>query len=222
MPDVSLLAVFLVGLLGGTHCAGMCGGVVAVLSGQLRPGVPALPFHFAYSAGRIASYTAAGAIAGALGASGARIFHDILPIQTGLFVLANVMLIALGAYLAGFGRFVMRLEAAGGWVWRHVEPYSRRWIPVRHWRQALSLGVVWGWLPCGMVYSVLITALATGSAARGALTMAAFGLGTLPNLLAMGLFAMQVKAMLQRPWVRRTAGTLTASYGVWGLAHVLH
>ena len=88
--------------------------------------------------------------------------------------------------------------------------------------RALGLGVLWGWLPCGLVYSVLITALAAGSAGQGALIMAAFGLGTLPNLLAIGLFWESLRGWVQAPPVRRTAGLLVIGFGVYGLYKVAY
>jgi sulfite exporter TauE/SafE len=94
-------------------------------------------------------------------------------------------------------------------------------MPIRHHGQALVAGVLWGWLPCGLVYSVLVSALAAGSPGRGALLLLAFGLGTLPNLLLMGWAADSLRSFTRQPWLRRVAGALVAGLGVWGLVQIL-
>ncbi len=117
--------------------------------------------HLAYSAGRIASYAAAGAIMGLIGGAGL-MFNHILPVQLLFYVLANLVLVGLGLYLAGLGNRLARLESLGAWLWRRVQPYSARFVPVDTVAKAFALGTLWGWLPCGLVYSVLATALVSG------------------------------------------------------------
>lgn len=216
----ALLAVFLVGLLGGTHCIGMCGGIVAAISLQLPGERGRFGYHLAYNSGRILSYALAGGIAGAVGAT-TLLLKGFWPVQQVLYGVANLMLVALGLYLAGLWQAVTRIERLGGLLWQRVQPFSRHFLPVRRPAQAFVLGALWGWLPCGLVYSVLISALASGTATRGAATMLAFGLGSLPNLLAMGVFAQQLQAVAKNPWVRRAGGALVAGYGAWGLARLL-
>lgn len=220
MLEQSLFAIFLVGLLGGTHCVGMCGGIVTAISMQLPGEGTRFSYHFAYNAGRILSYTIAGGLAGAVGAS-TLLLEGMWPVQQGLYALASLMLIALGLYLAGLWQAVTQIERLGGLLWRRIQPFSKTLLPVRNPAQAFLLGVLWGWLPCGLVYSVLITALASGSAISGSLAMLAFGLGTLPNLIAMGLFAQQLQAFTRHLWVRRVAGLLVAGFGFWGLARLV-
>ena len=153
-------AVFLTGLLGGVHCAGMCGGIVAALSGQA--GSRRLPLHLAYNGGRVASYAAAGALAGAAGGLGL-LLDGVLPVQLALYVLANLMLIALGLYLAGVSSVVAGTERLGLALWRRIQPLTRGLLPADTLPRALGLGVLWGWLPCGLVYAVLATALLSGN-----------------------------------------------------------
>jgi len=216
MLELSYFSAFLVGLLGGGHCVGMCGGIVAAVSLSLPGARPHFGYHLAYNAGRVASYTLAGVIAGLVGASS--LFLDgVLPVQKALYLLANLMLVVLGLYLAGIWQGVLVLERAGHVLWRRLQPLSRHFLPVRSLRQAFALGLVWGWLPCGLVYSVLVAALAAGSAARGGLLMLAFGLGTLPTLLAMGLATVRLKGLLQNVWVRRASGLLVLCLGAAGL-----
>jgi hypothetical protein len=216
MSEQSLFALFLVGLLGGTHCVGMCGGIVAAISMQLPGQGTRFSYHFAYNAGRILSYAVAGGLAGAVGAS-TLLLEGMWPVQQVLYGLANLMLVALGLYLAGLWQAVTQIERLGGLLWRRIQPLSKSLLPVRNPAQAFLLGTLWGWLPCGLVYSVLITALASGNAISGAASMLAFGLGTLPNLIAMGLFAQQLQTLTKNIWVRRAAGLLVAGYGAWGL-----
>lgn len=216
MLELSLISAFLVGLLGGGHCAGMCGGIVSAVSLSLPGQKPKVGYHFSYNAGRIASYALAGALAGLLGSSSLFLNH-LMPIEQILYLLANLMLVALGLYLAGWWRGALVLERAGGTLWKHIQPWSKKFLPVRTWRQAFVLGLLWGWLPCGLVYSVLVAALATGAAWQGALLMLAFGLGTLPTLLAMGMAAVGLKQFLQKSWVRQGSGMLVLAFGLLGL-----
>lgn len=219
MADFSIIAVFLVGLLGGVHCLGMCGSIVGILTAQLPKGRERWPFHLAYNGGRLASYMAAGALSGAIGRAGL-LLRDAVPVQHLLFALSSLMLIALGLYLAGVWNMVRRIERAGGVLWRHLQPLARGLLPVTTPARALLLGTLWGWLPCGLVYSVLVTALASGSAQSGALVMLAFGLGTLPNLLAIGLFWENIGRLAQSPRLRTVAGMLVAGFGAYGLVKV--
>lgn len=213
MPESSYLALFLVGFLGGAHCIGMCGGIVSALS----MGSGARPLlHLAYSAGRILSYGVAGMIAGAVGGASLALSGQ-MPIRIILFVLANLMLVALGIYLMGATRALAFTERFGHKLWRHVQPLTRRYLPARTVAQAFPLGVLWGWLPCGLVYSALVSALTSGSAMRGAGMMLAFGLGTLPSLLLAGLLAVRLKQFAARPVVRFLAGLLVLAFGLRGL-----
>lgn len=212
MPESPFLALFLVGLLGGTHCVGMCGGIVGALAmgGGRKPGL-----HLAYNAGRIASYAAAGALAGAIGEAGIAL-SGTLPVRMLLFAFANAMLVALGLYLMGATRVLAFSERLGQGLWRKISPMTRQFLPARTVAQAFPLGLLWGWLPCGLVYSALVTALTSGSALRGAGMMVAFGVGTLPTLLLAGLLAVRLNEYLARPVLRRAAGLIVLSFGLWG------
>lgn len=216
MLEFSLAAALLAGLLGGGHCVGMCGGIVGAVTMTLPGSKPKLPFVLAYNLGRIGSYGVAGGIAGAVGASSFFLDH-VLPVEKVLYALASLMLVLLGFYLAGIWRVLTRLEALGDRLWQHLQPYSKRLLPVRTLPQSLMLGVLWGWLPCGLVYSVLVAAVATGSPVQGGLLMLAFGLGTLPTLLAMGMAAVRLKKLLQHLWFRRLSGLLIAGFGLLAL-----
>jgi sulfite exporter TauE/SafE len=189
----AFLLAFVVGLLSALHCIGMCGGVVGTLSFSLpartpRGGPSFVLYQLAYNAGRVISYALVGAIFGMLGealiAGGAHVW-----LQDALRWLAAVVVVGIGLYIAGwFPRFT-RIERIGEPVWRWLEPVGRRLLPVTSLSRALLFGAVWGWLPCGLVYTMLLSAPAQGDPVSGALYMALFGLGTLPVMLVTGLFA---------------------------------
>jgi len=216
MPDSTFVALFLVGLLGGGHCVGMCGGIVGALALQGNGARPRWPLHLAYNAGRIASYAIAGAIVGALG-SLTLVAGPTLPLRQGLYLLASLMLVAMGLYLIGMTGSLAWLERAGQGIWRRIQPLTARFLPVRGVAQALPLGLLWGWLPCGLVYSALVSALATGSVLRGAGAMLAFGLGTLPNLLLAGYVFVRFRSFAQARAVRLLSGLLVLGFGLVGL-----
>ena len=228
MSGPALLPVFVVGLLGSVHCAGMCGGIVGALSvtpamGRtipIRP-VPAarapLANVVAYNAGRIGSYMAAGALAGGL-AQGAHAVARLPALQAGAYWAANLMLAALGLYLMDAWHGLARLEQGGQVVWRSVRPLLRKVGPLDGPARMFMAGGLWGWLPCGMVYSVLVTAMLSGSVVDGALVMLAFGLGTLPMLLGLGLLGARLRGWLQHPRVRLACGIVVLGFGLLGLA----
>jgi uncharacterized protein len=220
MPDSGFFAVFLIGLLGGVHCAGMCGGIVSALTLQMpvrsEGQAPSWTLHLAYNLGRIGSYSIAGAVMGAIGSFGL-LLNNALPVQMTLYIAANLMMVALGLYLTGMTQTLAFTERAGQWLWRRVQPVTKRFLPVRGIGQAFPLGMLWGWLPCGLVYSVLAMTLLTGSATRGALTMLAFGLGTLPNLMLAGLLLARFRNIVQGRALRLGSGILVLSFGGCGL-----
>ena len=215
--DNSYLAAFIVGLLGGVHCLGMCGGIVAALSlGMEVDGGRGRQWRLlaGYNLGRIASYTLAGAVVGLLGML-ALGFAGIQQLRLLFQLVAALMMIALGLYLGGWWLGLARIEKAGALWWRLLEPFGRRLIPVRDVTGAVTVGAIWGWLPCGLVYSILIWALSAGDPLRGALLMLSFGLGTLPNLMLMGVFAASMQRFVQDARVRRLAGAMVIVLGLW-------
>lgn len=208
------LALAATGFASGVHCVGMCGGIVCAFCAN-GGGVPR---QLAFNLGRISSYAAAGAAAGLAGGAGAWI-AGALPAQTALYALANVMLLLVGLHLAGVGGWLARIESLGAPLWRRLQPLAARLLPARTPAQAYAAGLVWGWLPCGLVYGALAAAAFAGSPAAGALAMLAFGLGTLPNLLAAGLAAGRVRALAARRAVRIAAGSVVFGFGLAGFAH---
>jgi sulfite exporter TauE/SafE len=212
-----LLAAFLVGLLGGTHCFGMCGGIVGALSSGLSLQLQTsrwrlVAAQLAYNGGRISSYVFAGALLGLFGQQlGEAGLLQGFPLGR---MIGGVVMILFGIYLAGWWQSLLWLEKAGAHLWKYIEPFGRRYIPVRSAGQAFLLGLVWGWLPCGMVYAVLALALASGSGAEGGLLMLAFGLGTLPALLGMGLAYNTLSRFIRDPRIRMLAGIIVIVMGI--------
>jgi len=210
------LVAFLTGLLGGVHCLGMCGGIVGALTlntHQNKQKTSILAITLGYNLGRISGYVVAGAIVGFLGSS----LVDLSGIQSAqqvLAIVASVFMIALGFYLAGIWNGLARIEIIGQVLWKYIQPVTKRFIPVQSFQQAIPLGFLWGWLPCGLVYTALIWTLSAQSAIQGALIMLAFGLGTLPNLLAMGVAAAQLSKWVNNPRIRLMAGLLVVCLGV--------
>lgn len=194
----------------------MCGGIVGALSLQATAGAPAFSIHLAYNIGRLSSYALAGLLAGAIG----QVAGNLLPLQYGLYLFASLMLVALGLYLLGATQSLAWIEQGGQAVWRRIQPLTKRFLPVRGVAQAFPLGLLWGWLPCGLVYSALTTALAAGSAGKGALLMLAFGFGTLPNLLLAGLLLMRFRRFAQARATRVVSGLLVLGYGIYGLLNL--
>jgi len=216
LPDTGYIAVFLVGLLGGTHCMAMCGGIVGALTVGTPAGRSPWPLALAYNFGRISGYAVAGALLGAAGQAGL-LLEGALPVQMTLYVLANLLLVALGLYLIGVPQGLTFIERGGQKLWARLQPLTRRFLPATSIARAYPLGLVWGFLPCGMVYSVLSMTLLTGSALRGASLMLAFGAGTLPNLLLAGYLLRRFRGVVQGRTVRFASGLLVAGFGVWGL-----
>ncbi|MGD8589384.1 MAG: sulfite exporter TauE/SafE family protein [Chromatiales bacterium] len=216
--DYSLLAAFVVGLLGVGHCAGMCGGIVGALAFGLPEKIRAnigstLPYQLGYNLGRITSYTVAGGIMGGLG----MLLAEIVPIyiaQQTLLVIAGLFMIFLGLYLGGWWLGLAQIEKLGGGLWKHIEPSARKLLPVQTPGQAWLLGLVWGWIPCGLVYSMLVWSVSAGSVMKGAGLMLAFGLGTLPGVFGMGLVAGSLARWSKDIRVRRLAGLTVILFGV--------
>jgi hypothetical protein len=212
--DGLFAAMFAAGLASGVHCVAMCGGVVAAFDAKRVVPIRAKTdwhLRIAFNVGRISTYATAGSVAGTLGA--AAYASGVLPAQQTLQIATSVMLILVGLYLAGAGRLLARFESLGLPLWRRLQPFAARLLPARAPWQSYVAGLVWGWLPCAMVYAALAAATFSGSAARGALAMAAFGLGTLPFLLAAGWLAARLRA-----WRVAVGGTILG-FGSYGLAH---
>lgn len=185
MPGgLTLAAALLLGLAASGHCIVMCGGIAGALgsaTARHASGRPRALLLASYQAGRIASYALAGlVVGGAFGALAAALDVDVMA-----RVLRVLAALALGiAALAAFGRLGDAAARVGQRWWRHVAPLGRRLLPVTSMPRALAFGLVWGLMPCGFVYTVLMIAVVQASAWRAASTMLAFGIGTVPAMFA--------------------------------------
>jgi len=216
--ELTYLAAFMIGLLGSTHCIGMCGGIV----GALTMGLPdtdrgsmkrLLPYLLLYNGGRLISYTIAGLIIAIIAVSAGHL------VQPGKFPLGGIIgglfMLALGIYIAGWFQTMAPLEKLGSHFWRLIEPAGRRLLPVNSYPKAFALGFVWGWLPCGLVYSTLAMAATAADLVKTPMLMLAFGLGTLPLLLAMGGLAEKLQRFTRNKWTRYVAGILLILFGLF-------
>ncbi len=229
----SLISAFAIGFLGSVHCIGMCGGISGALATAIIPpkGKQSrwlevsrkLGFQFLYSTGRVTSYAMAGALAGYLGhqLTQAAPHHGISVLRA----FAGAMIILLGFYITGWWMLLTKLERVGTLLWKRIAPWTRKLMPVNSYPKAFVLGVLWGWLPCGLVYSALTWSIGTGDALQGALLMVYFGLGTLPAMIGVGLFANILGDIARSRAMRSLVGILLILYGcwtIWGLLPLIH
>ncbi len=187
----SYLVAFAMGLATSLHCVGMCGSIIGTLTLSLSPQVRnnkrlLIPFVFNYNFGRITSYTLAGAIAGVVESFIPAPVTEINGYRI-LQLVSAVIMAGAGLYIAGWLPRFAYIEKTGAYFWRLIEPYGRKLIPVKDPVQAFLFGLIWGWLPCGLVYTALALALTTGDIAKSAITMFAFGIGTLPAVMGVGI-----------------------------------
>lgn len=211
MNELGFLSALLIGLAGGIHCIGMCGGVSLAMNAAIPAKHNKLFYTLAYNAGRIFSYVIAGILTGAFG----QIATHYVPLSGPiLLVISCIMLIAMAAYLGNWWRGLTYIEQAGSVLWRYLQPLSKRFIPFKTPLHAVPYGMIWGWLPCGLVYSTLTWALASGSALDGGLIMAGFGLGTLPTLIATALGAQWLSRQLKQFWVRQVIACSLLCYAL--------
>ena len=220
-----LSAAVVTGLFGSVHCIGMCGGIVGILTLGLSQQVKQsyfkiLPYLLVYNLGRISSYMLAGGLVGWFSSQ----FQLWLPISVHVWI-SSLFMIALGLYISGWWSGLVKLEKLGRYLWQRIAPLGQHFLPVNNLFQALGLGIVWGWLPCGLVFTALALSLAAGSALVGGLVMLAFGLGTLPMLLAMGSATQWLTEFTHQPFVRIMMGSLIILLGIgtlFGFSHLIH
>lgn len=213
--DLDFFSAFIIGLLGGGHCIAMCGGITTMLTSALpQDKTSHIPYVLSYNIGRILSYSFIGAIAGFT--SSIAIKNLGFPIIA-LKILAGVFLILLGLYIGQWLMWLTKVEYIGKKVWQVLSPFSKKLIPINSVKKSLLLGTLWGWLPCGLVYSTLTWSLASGNAVDGALIMTFFGLGTLPALLTVSFGVNQVKVLIQNFFFRKAMALCLIIYGIFTL-----
>lgn len=220
-----MLTAFLIGLFSALHCVGMCGSIIGSLTLSLQPEIQQnrsrlISYSLLYSIGRILSYMLAGLLVGAVGESIDRLFN----LTEGLNLLrigAALLIIFIGLHIGGWFPQLARIERLGIPLWNRIKPFGQRLLPVSSPTQTLVFGMIWGWIPCGLVYSVLPLALASGNPVNAALTMAAFGAGTLIPVTTAGILSGTVMTLRRIPWLQAAGGLLLIMMGIWNLALVL-
>ena len=221
ISSYELLAALSVGFMGSLHCIGMCGGISAAITAALpadlhRQHSRLSLYQFTYNVGRLFSYALAGALVGWLGSLWQPDAPDSAP--SILRILSGVMMILLGCYISGWWRVLTYLERLGSRLWQPLAPLTRPLIPADRLYKALGLGMLWGWLPCGLVYSALTWSLGTGTPLYGALTMLAFGVGTLPAMLSLGAFHSMMSSLSQSRLIRTLTALLLITFGLWTIS----
>ena len=209
IDSVQASSAFLLGLSGAGHCLGMCGGIAAALN---LGGTRSHTITLAYHAGRISSYTLLGALLGLAAAS-----IDIAAWTISLRYIAGFLLIGMGLYVANWWRGMAVLERMGAKLWQPVQRLSANWLPLRRWPQGFALGLCWGLMPCGLIYSSLAWAATAQNAATSALMMLLFGLGTLPAMLSTSLGAARLQKFLRLRGLKVAIALLLIVSGCWTL-----
>lgn len=217
-PELIGLA-FLMGLGSTGHCLLMCGGISAALSSQLieeslfRRSLKLLIFHL----GRLSCYSVLGLVLGT--------FIQTLTSSSGTLIivsrlLAAFMIIIMGLYIAGFSNIIKHVEKRMGFIWHRLQPITLRYMHMQKWHHAYLLGFIWGFLPCGMIYSTLLWASANNQGAYTALLMFSFGIGTLPALFASNFFSVQAFSLFQKKNYKRAIGILLIFFGIVSMAFI--
>ncbi len=219
--ELTVVAALMAGLVGSSHCVGMCGGIAGALGMSAadtdRPFIRRVLFVSLFSCGRILGYAVIGALAGLLGQG----LTESLDIETWAMVLRSatgVLLVAIGLQIAFHLRLLAPIERSGAKLWARLSPLGRFFLPAKRPDQALALGFLWGWLPCGLVYSMVLMAILVGDWPGSAVLMAAFGLGTLPAMTAMGLVSSGAAVRAPGTTLRRLAGIVLILFGIWTAA----
>lgn len=213
----ALSAAVLAGLLGSAHCLGMCAGISGLFA--VSSGIPTvrneLPFALTYNIGRVLSYALLGAIVAAIGSV---IIRASPAIAGGVRVVSGVVIILVGLRVALDLHFLNAIERMGATLWSSIAPAAKNLVPVTSLPRALGLGLIWGWLPCGLVYSVLLIAATSAESLRGAMIMTAFGLGTMPAMVLTGLGAAKLSQLMRRRGTRLGLGLLIVALGLLTIA----
>ena len=210
-----LAAAFATGLLGSAHCLGMCAGI----SGLYAAGASVaalrfqLPLAIAYNVGRVLSYAFLGVVVALIGKTAVAAIPSLAgPIR----LVSGILIAVVGLQVAFNLRLLAPVEKVGALIWSRLAPRATGLLPATTVPKALGLGLLWGWLPCGLVYSVLLIAATTAEATSGALVMIVFGLGTMPAMILTGLSAAKVAAFASRN--RVASGLLIVVLGVATMA----
>ncbi|RTZ16856.1 sulfite exporter TauE/SafE family protein [Vibrio aquaticus] len=206
------LGAFLIGLIGAGHCMGMCGGIASMLTiGQTQPSKLTPLF---YNFGRLTSYAVFGGLVGGAVASISEV-SELNNALTWLRLGAALFMIFLALYIGRWWQGLLYIEKLGQSIWKWISPAGKSLLPLKSPIHAIPFGFVWGWLPCGLVYSTLTWSAVSGSTLNGALIMVAFGLGTLPAMLLMAFGATYLHKLQQSQIFRNFGASILLTYGLY-------
>lgn len=219
--DYPLVLAFIVGFFSTAHCLSMCGSIMGALTlslpTEIREGMGRfILFVVLYNLGRVLTYVFMGVLIGFTG----QLLGDTLQGDAWrqiVSIVAAITIILIGLYLTGWIPVLRNMDRLGGGLWKLLEPIGRRLLPVRTPQAAFLSGLIWGWLPCGLVYYALILALPLGDPVMSGLFMLVFGLGTLPVMLGTAIFAGTLARLGRNVRVRQAAGVVVIMVGVLGL-----
>jgi len=210
--ELNFFSAFIIGLMGSGHCITMCGGISTMLTSSIKKQTKRNTLYVvSYNLGRIFSYMVIGAIAGLTGSLAAKSIG--LPIAS-LQLIAGIFLILFGLYIGQWLMWITQLEHIGKALWQKISPYSKHCLPVNSVNKAFLLGGLWGWLPCGLVYSTLTWSMASGDTLSGALIMLSFGLGTLPALFTVSFSMLWLQTLLKNNKFKKVVALMLITYGL--------
>ncbi|WP_288986942.1 sulfite exporter TauE/SafE family protein [uncultured Pseudoalteromonas sp.] len=212
MIDPIFVSAFLMGLIGSGHCIAMCGGIASSLqlaSNKRQTWI----YSLAYNSGRALSYMLAGALVAGISSQFAT---QNSAFALFLSFLAGVFMLLVGVYIMRLAATLQWLEKLGKTlIWQHLIKLNKYLMPIDSPLKALGYGALWGWLPCGLVYSALTWAMTSGTAINGALVMLAFALGTFPAMITLGVAAQKLNTLFNHPWTRIILGSVIIWYGIY-------
>lgn len=217
---------FLLGLAGSLHCVGMCGAIVTSLSfsTQRQSFSRATLTTLFYNSGRIITYVVLGALVGVIGAMG-----DNLGFLSILRIIAALLLVMTGLYLTNWWKGLLLLERAGQTLWAKLKPLTSKLSPSSSPVHAVASGILWGFIPCGLVYSALGIATAQGGITQSMAFMLTFGAGTFAPMMMMGIGFTRVAQWFRQPWLRYLLafgliafGSFTLFTAIAHMGHITH
>ena len=208
-----LSAALLAGLLGSAHCLGMCAGISGLfgVSAEVRSLSRQVPMAIAYNSGRVLTYALLGIIVATFGGA---LVEAKPTLARPILLITGAVIILIGLQVAFNWRLLNPIERMGAVLWQKLAPVAKYFVPVTNVPKAFGLGLLWGWLPCGLVYSVLLIAATSAQPLHGAATMIAFGVGTMPAMVMTGLGAAQLSSLMRRRGARLGLGLVIVALGI--------
>jgi sulfite exporter TauE/SafE len=224
MEMITLWAAFIAGVAGSGHCFAMCGGMAGAFGlrarHQLGNNASVLMHTSLYHGGRIGGYAIAGALCGLFGNT-LNALLNLARLSATLRIASGVLMLLIAARILIRWNGLAWLERQGARFWARIQPIATRQLSGTHTLNAVAVGFLWGWLPCGLVYSMLLFATTSATTVQGASIMIAFGIGTLPSMLTSSLFAAQLQNLLKHSFAKMLSGVALAGFGIWMIVGAL-